>query len=94
MKSEYSVTMEYREITEYTIKLDDELDENHIDYAYPDQVIDHYEEDPKYIVHETNYFEDGSVASYDNIATCDTYQEAVEFIKEWKEKYGVKTKEL
>lgn len=88
MKSDYTVTMEYRETTEYSIKLDDELDEKHIDYAYPDQVIDHYEEDPKYIVHETNYFEDGSVASYDSIATCDTYQEAMEFIKEWKEKYG------
>ena len=67
----------------YSIKLDNEL------YPSPDQVIDHYEEDPKYIVHETSYFEDGSVASYDSIATCDTYQEAVEFIKEWKEKYAI-----
>lgn len=82
MKSEYSVTMEYRETTEYSIKLDNEL------YPSPDQVIDHYEEDPKYIVHETIYSKDGSVVSYDSIATCDTYQEAMEFIKEWKEKYG------
>ena len=81
MKSKYTVTMEYRETTEYTIKLDNEL------YPSPDEVIDHYEEDPKYIVHETSYFEDGSEASYDSIATCDTYQEALDFIKEWKEKY-------
>lgn len=87
MKSKYTITMEYTERTEYTVKLDPDGDPVTNEY-YPSagDVIDHWEDDPKYIVNETSYYDDGSVASYDSLDVFDTYKEAKDYVKELEAK--------
>lgn len=74
--SEYKITIEYYERTEYEIKIGSD------GYAYAGDVYDHYENDPKYLVREIEQDEDGKVWSNECLDEFETYQEAVDYVKE------------
>lgn len=78
--SEYKVTIEYSERTEYEIKIDSD------GYACAGDVYDHYEQDPVYLVREITRDDDGKIDFDDMLAGFDTYQEAVDYVKELEEK--------
>lgn len=73
--SEYKITMEYMERTEYECYVDKE------GFASPGNIYDHYEDDPKYLVREIERDEDGKVWSDECLDEFETYQEAVDYVK-------------
>lgn len=77
--SEYKITIEYYERNEYEVKIDSE------GFPCAGDIYDHYEDDPKYLVREIERDEDGEVWSEEFFA-FDTYQEALDYVKELKEK--------
>lgn len=78
--SEYKITIEYIERNEYEIKIDGE------GFPCAGDIYDHYEDDPKYLVREIERDEDGKVWSDECLDEFETYQEAVDYVKELKEK--------
>lgn len=78
--SEYKITIEYIERNEYEIKIDDE------GFPWAGDIYDHYEDDPKYLVREIERDEDGKVWSDECLDAFETYQEALDYVKELKEK--------
>lgn len=78
--SEYKITIEYSERTEYEIKIGSD------GYAYAGDTYDHYEQDPLYLVREITRDEDGKIDYDDLLAEFETYQEAVDYVKELEEK--------
>ena len=81
-RSKYVITMQYREMTEYTVK----LDKNYPDFPEPDQILTHYEEDPKYVVNEAYYTEQGAMQITDTLDEFDTYREAQAYVLEMEAK--------
>ena len=78
--SEYKITIEYIERNEYEIKIDDE------GFPCAGDIYDHYEDDPKYLVREIERDEDGKVWYDECLDASETYQEALDYVKELKEK--------
>lgn len=78
--SEYKITIEYMERTEYEIKIDGE------GFPCAGDIYDHYEDDPKYLVREIERGEDGKLWYDECLRVFETYQEAVDYVKELKEK--------
>lgn len=78
--SEYKITIEYIERNEYEIKIDGE------GFPCAGDIYDHYEDDPKYLVREIERDEDGKVWSDECLDVFETYQEALDYVKELKEK--------
>lgn len=78
--SEYKITIEYMERSEYEIKIGSD------GYAYAGDIYDHYEDDPKYLVREIMKDDDGTLMYDECLAVFETYQEAVDYVKELKEK--------
>lgn len=78
--SEYKITVEYPERMEYEIKLTYD--------GFPDagDIYDHWEGDPKYLVREIERDEDGKVWGDECLDEFETYQEAVDYVKELEEK--------
>lgn len=77
---EYKITIEYIERSEYEIKIDGE------GFPCAGDIYDHYEDDPKYLVREIERDEDGKVWSDECLDEFETYQEALDYVKELKEK--------
>lgn len=77
---EYKVTIEYIERNEYEIKIDGE------GFPCAGDIYDHYEDDPKYLVREIERDEDGKIWSDECLDEFETYQEALDYVKELKEK--------
>lgn len=78
--SDYKITIEYVERTEYEIKIDDE------GFPCAGDIYDHYEDDPKYLVREIMKDDDGTLLYDECLDVFDTYQEALDYVKELKEK--------
>lgn len=78
--SEYKITIEYSERNEYEIKIDGE------GFPCAGDIYDHYEQDPLYLVREITRDDEGKIEFDDLLAEFDTYQEAVAYINELKEK--------
>lgn len=78
--SEYKITMEYMERTEYECYVDEE------GFASPGNIYDHYEDDPKYLVREIERDEEGKMWSDECLDEFETYQEAVDYVKKLEEK--------
>lgn len=78
--SEYKITIEYIERNEYEIKIDGE------GFPCAGDIYDHYEDDPKYLVREIMKDDDGTLMYDECLEAFDTYQEAVDYVKELKEK--------
>lgn len=78
--SEYKITMEYMERTEYECYVDKE------GFVSPGNIYDHYEDDPKYLVREIERDEEGKMWSDECLDEFETYQEAVDYVKELEEK--------
>lgn len=78
--SEYKITIEYSERSEYEIKIGSD------GYAYAGDIYDHYEDDPRYLVREIIKDDDGTLMWDECLDTFETYQEAVDCVKELKEK--------
>lgn len=77
---EYKITIEYIERTEYEIKIGSD------GYAYAGDIYDHYEDDPRYLVREIIKDDDGTLMYDECIDTFETYQEALDYVKELEEK--------
>ena len=77
---EYKITIEYIERNEYEIKIDGE------GFPCAGDIYDHYEDDPKYLVREIGRDEDGKIWSDECLDEFETYQEALDYVKELKEK--------
>lgn len=77
---EYKITIEYIERNEYEIKIGSD------GYAYAGDIYDHYEDDPKYLVREIIKDDDGTPMWDECLDTFETYQEALDYVKELKEK--------
>ena len=77
---EYKITIEYIERNEYEIRIDGE------GFPCAGDIYDHYEDDPKYLVREIERDEDGKVWSDECLDEFETYQEALDYVKELKEK--------
>lgn len=73
--SEYKITMEYMERTEYECYVDED------GFASPGKIIDHNEYDPKYLVREIERDESGKVWSDEWLDEFETYQDAVDYVK-------------
>lgn len=78
--SEYKITIEYSERNEYEIKIGGD------GCAYVGDIYDHYEQDAVYLVREIERDDDGNMEFDDLLAEFETYQEAVDYVKELKEK--------
>lgn len=78
--SEYKITIEYMERTEYEIKIDGE------GFPCAGDIYDHYEDDPKYLVREIMKDDDGAFLYDECLDVFETYQEAVDYVKELEEK--------
>ena len=78
--SDYKITIEYSSRNEYEIKLDSE------GFACAGDIYDSYEQDPLYLVREIERDEDGKVWSNECLDTFETYQEALDYVKELEEK--------
>lgn len=78
--SEYKITIEYIEQNEYEIKIDDE------GFPWAGDIYDHYEDDPKYLVREVIKDDDGTPMWDECLDAFETYQEAVDYVKELEEK--------
>lgn len=77
---EYKITIEYSERTEYEVRINEE------GFAEAGDAYDHWEGDPKYLVREIERDEDGKVWSDECLDAFETYQEALDYVKELKEK--------
>lgn len=77
---EYKITIEYVERNEYEITIDEE------GFPWAGDIYDHYEDDPKYLAREIERDEDGKVWSDECLDAFETYREAVDYVKELKEK--------
>lgn len=77
---EYKITIEYVERNEYEIRIDDE------GFPWAGDIYDHYEDDPKYLVREIMKDDDGTLLYDECLGAFDTYQEALDYVKELKEK--------
>lgn len=78
--SEYKITIEYIERNEYEIKIDGE------GFPCAGDIYDHYEDDPKYLVREIMKDDDGTLLYDECLDVFETYQEALDYVKELKEK--------
>lgn len=78
--SEYKITIEYIERNEYEIRIDGE------GFPCAGDIYDHYEDDPKYLVREFMKDDDGTLLYDECLDVFDTYQEALDYVKELKEK--------
>lgn len=78
--SEYKITIEYMERTEYEIKIDGE------GFPCAGDIYVHYEDDPKYLVREIMKDDDGTFLYDECLDVFETYQEAVDCVKELEEK--------
>lgn len=78
--SEYKITIEYIERTEYEVKIDSE------GFPCAGDIYDHYEDDPKYLVREFMKDDDDTLLYDECLDVFDTYQEALDYVKELKEK--------
>lgn len=78
--SDYKITMEYIERTEYEIKIDGE------GFPCAGDTYDHYEDDPKYLVREIEQDDDGTPLYDECLDEFETYQEALDYVKELEEK--------
>lgn len=78
--SEYKITMEYMERTEYEVKIGSD------GYAYAGDIYDHHEQSPLYLVREIERDNDGKIDFDTLLSEFETYQEAVDYVKELKEK--------
>lgn len=76
--SDYKITIKYMESTEYEI--------NGEGFPCAGDIYNHYEDDPKYLVREIERDEDGKVWSDECLDEFETYQEALDYVKELKEK--------
>lgn len=74
--SEYKITIEYDERTEYEIKFDSE------GYPCAGNIYDHMEQDPQYLVRELSLDDEGKVWYDECLEAFDTYEEAKKFIEE------------
>ena len=77
---DYKITIEYIERNEYEIKIDGE------GFPCAGDIYDHYEDDPKYLVREIIKDDDGTPMWDECLDTFETYQEALDYVKELKEK--------
>lgn len=77
---EYKITIEYIERNEYEIKIDGE------GFPCAGDIYDHYEDEPKYLVREIIKDDDGTLMYDECLEVFETYQEAVNYVKELKEK--------
>lgn len=77
---EYKITIEYIERNEYEIKIDGE------GFPCAGDIYDHYEDDPKYLVREIIKDDDGMPMWDECLDEFETYQEALDYVKELKEK--------
>lgn len=78
--TKYKITIEYVERNEYEIKIDGE------GFPCAGDIYDHYEDDPKYLVREIIKDDDGTLMYDECLDVFETYQEAVDYVKELKEK--------
>ena len=78
--SEYKITIEYIERNEYEIKIDGE------GFPCAGDIYDHYEDDPKYLVREIMKDDDGTLLYDECLDEFETYQEALDYVKELEEK--------
>ena len=78
--SEYKITIEYIERTEYEVKIDGE------GFPCAGDIYDHYEDDPEYLVREIMKDDDGTLLYDECLNAFGTYQEALDYVKELKEK--------
>lgn len=78
--SDYKITVEYIERNEYEIKIDGE------GFPCAGDIYDHYEDDPKYLVREIERDDDGALLYDECLDAFETYQEALDYVKELKEK--------
>lgn len=77
---DYKITIEYIERNEYEIKIDGE------GFPCAGDIYDHYEDDPKYLVREIMKDDDGTLLYDECLDVFETYQEALDYVKELKEK--------
>ena len=79
-KTEYIITIEYTERTEYLVRLDEE--------GFPEagDIYDNFEQDPVYLVHEVTKDENGNIIYDDCLEQFVMYEEATQFIKEQENK--------
>lgn len=77
---EYKITIEYIERNEYEIRIDGE------GFPCAGDIYDHYEDDPKYLVREIIKDDDGTPMWDECLDAFETYQEALDYVKELKEK--------
>ncbi len=78
--SDYKITIEYVERTEYEVKIDGE------GFPCEGDIYDHWECDPKYLVREIERDDDGTLLYDECLNAFETYQEALDYVKELKEK--------
>lgn len=78
--TKYKITIEYSERNEYEIKIDGE------GFPCAGDIYDHYEDDPKYLVREIIKDDDGTLMYDECLDVFETYQEALDYVKELKEK--------
>ena len=78
--SEYKITIEYSERNEHEIKIGSD------GYAYAGDIYSNYEQEPLYLVREITRDDEGKIDFDDLLAEFDTYQEAVDYVKELEEK--------
>lgn len=74
--TKYKITIEYIERNEYEIKIDGE------GFPCAGDIYDHYEDDPKYLVREIIKDDDGTLMYDECLEVFETYQEAVDYVKE------------
>ena len=79
-KTEYIITIEHPERTEYEVRIDEE--------GFPEagNIYDHFEADPVYLVREITRDEDGNIIYDDCLEQFVMYEEAKQFIKEMENK--------
>lgn len=79
-KTEYIITIEYKERTEYEVRINEE--------GFPEagNIYDHFEQDPVYLVREITRDEDGNIIYDDCLEEFVMYEEAKQFIKEQENK--------
>lgn len=79
-KTEYIITIEYTERTEYLVRLNEE--------GFPEagNIYDHFELDPRYLVREITRDEEGNIIYDECLEEFVMYEEAKQFIKEMENK--------
>ena len=79
-KREFKITIEYPKRTEYEVRINEE--------GFPEagNIHDHFEADPKYLVHEVMKDENGNIVYDDCLEEFVMYEEAKQFVKEMENK--------